>query len=173
MKEKLREYALIAEIISAIAVVAGLVFVGLQIQQGTEQSALNTRALETAAYQDLIEQILSINTVYDTDPYLDDLITRGVNRELTDEKQLGIYRGYAITVLRHADMACFQYQQGMLSKERLASAMAIFMTQVYIGQPEVYTSTIIPIINISPGLDECIALIEPMFSNLVSLRKTL
>jgi hypothetical protein len=73
MKEKLQEYALIAEIISALAVVAGLIFVGLEINQSTEQSALNTRALETAAYQDLIAQILAINTAYDTDPYLSNL----------------------------------------------------------------------------------------------------
>lgn len=44
MKEKLQEYALVAEIISALAVVAGLVFVGLEINQSTEQNALNTRA---------------------------------------------------------------------------------------------------------------------------------
>jgi hypothetical protein len=54
MKEKLQEYALIAEIISALAVVAGLVFVGLEIRQSTAQAEMNTRAIETAAYQDLI-----------------------------------------------------------------------------------------------------------------------
>jgi len=38
MKEKLQEYALIAEIISGIAIVISLVFVGIQIQQGTEET---------------------------------------------------------------------------------------------------------------------------------------
>lgn len=167
MKEKLQEYALIAEIISAVAVVAGLVFVGLEIQQSTEQSALNTRALETAAYQDLIAQILAINTAYDTDPYLSNLTDRGGRGELTDPGELNMYLGFAITLARHADMACFQYQQGILSEERLASAMAIFMNQIYIGQGNVMND-IAPVISIMPDLQDCIARVEPYFQTLPS-----
>ena len=162
MKEKLQEFALVAEIISALAVVAGLIFVGLEIRQGTEQSALNTRALETAAYQDLITQILEINNSYNIDPTLDGIISRGVNGELTDQVELGLYTGYAITVTRHADMACFQYQQGILSEERLASAMAIFMNQIYIGDQSV-VETISPVIDIMPGLRDCIETVGPYF----------
>jgi len=164
MKEKLQEFALVAEIVSALAVVAGLIFVGLEIQQSTEQSALNTRALETAAYQDLIAQILTINNVYDTDPYLSDVIIRGVKGELADAKELGLYEGYAITVTRHADMACFQYQQGILSEARLASSMAIYMSQIEIGQLEVRDS-LQPIIAISPGLQDYIDLVRPYFQD--------
>ena len=43
MKEKLQEYALIAEIISAIAIVLSLIFVGLQVRQGSEATDANTR----------------------------------------------------------------------------------------------------------------------------------
>ena len=41
MKEKLQEYALIAEIISAICIVLSLIFVGLEIEQSTKQSRIN------------------------------------------------------------------------------------------------------------------------------------
>ena len=44
MKEKLQEYALIAEIIGGIAIVASLLFVGVQINQNNkliEASAMN------------------------------------------------------------------------------------------------------------------------------------
>lgn len=38
MKQRLQEYALIAEIISAVAVLAGLIFVGLEISQSTDKA---------------------------------------------------------------------------------------------------------------------------------------
>jgi len=162
LKEKLQEYALVAEIISAIAVVAGLIFVGLEIQQSTAQSALNTRALETAAYQDLVSQILDINNVWDSDPYLADLTDRGIRGELTDPVEVSMFRSYAITVSRHADMACFQYQQGILSEERLASALAIYMNQIQLGDSDALNS-ISAITAILPGLQDCIELVRPYF----------
>lgn len=165
MKERLQEYALIAEIISAIAVVAGLIFVGLEISQSTEQSALNTRALETAAYQDLISQILTINNQYDSDPYLVDLSVRGYRGELTDPTEINMYWSYAVTLARHSDMACFQFQQGILSEARLASAMAIFMNQIYLGSGNLMQE-LEPIIAISPGLHDCIERVKPYFSGL-------
>jgi hypothetical protein len=57
----LQKWALIAEILGAVAVVASLGFVGYQLQQSNEQTALNTRALELAAYQQLIERISEFN----------------------------------------------------------------------------------------------------------------
>lgn len=48
MREKLQEYALIAEIIGAIAVVVSLIYVGFQIQQNTtERRADSIEALNT------------------------------------------------------------------------------------------------------------------------------
>ncbi|NNC50519.1 MAG: hypothetical protein HKN51_05385, partial [Saprospiraceae bacterium] len=42
MKEILEEYALIAEIISALAVVTSLIFVGLQIRSNTKATQAST-----------------------------------------------------------------------------------------------------------------------------------
>ena len=50
MKGKLQDYALIAEIIGGIAIVASLIFVGLQIQQST---SIN----RASSYQDFLEEI--------------------------------------------------------------------------------------------------------------------
>ena len=47
MKEKLQEYALLAEVISAIAIVISLIFVGFQINQGNLETALNTKAIQS------------------------------------------------------------------------------------------------------------------------------
>jgi hypothetical protein len=48
---KLEKWALVAEIVSAIAIVLSLIFVGLQVRQGASATALNTRAIEVAAYK--------------------------------------------------------------------------------------------------------------------------
>ena len=48
---KLKDYAFVAEILSAVAVVASLIFVGFQVQQQAEETALNTRAIQVGAYQ--------------------------------------------------------------------------------------------------------------------------
>jgi hypothetical protein len=118
--------------------------------------------LETAAYQDLVSQILTINNVWDSDPYLSNLTDRGIRGELTDPVEVSMFRSYAITVSRHADMACFQYQQGILSEGRLASALAIYMNQLALGNNNVLTD-IDRITAILPGLQDCIELVRPYF----------
>ena len=55
MKEKLQEYALLAEIFSAIAVVLSLIFVGLQIRQGAEETAANTAAIRSSVQLAMME----------------------------------------------------------------------------------------------------------------------
>ena len=158
MKEKLQEYALIAEIISALAVVAGLIFVGLEIRQGNEQSALNTRALEVASYQNLIEQILEINNLVIPDSQLMDLVIRGGAGELKSENEEGRYRRYILNIMRHADMACFQYQQGIISEERMIAVMGIYAGNVSYER-EFNDSTF-------PGLQSCLERARPFLNEL-------
>jgi hypothetical protein len=50
LKEKLQEYALVAEIIGGIAIVCSLPFVGVQIRQSAKVSEIN-------AYQELISRL--------------------------------------------------------------------------------------------------------------------
>lgn len=53
VKEKLQEYALIAEIVGGIAIVASLVFVGVQIQQ-------NTNVVRGATLQAITQQSMDL-----------------------------------------------------------------------------------------------------------------
>lgn len=162
MKEKLQEFALIAEIISALAVVAGLIFVGLEIRQSTEQAELNTRAIETAAYQDLIGQILQISNTVATDEELFDVFLRNQGGEVfTEQADIARFGLYAISVARHADMACFQFEQGAISEDRLVSAMAIFINVVW--PSENGRRGLANVMNSSPGLESCIELVLPYF----------
>ena len=60
VKEKLQEYALLAEIISAICIVLSLVFVGLQVRLGAEETAANSRALEANVRESMLNADLSL-----------------------------------------------------------------------------------------------------------------
>ena len=54
MKEKLQQYALVAEIVSALAIVLSLIFVGLQVKQGSEQTAANTEAIRSQVRESML-----------------------------------------------------------------------------------------------------------------------
>ena len=54
---KLERWALIAEIVGGVAIVLSLIFVGLQVRQSAEQTALNTDAIRADAIQSLVGQI--------------------------------------------------------------------------------------------------------------------
>ena len=54
--ERLQKWALTAEIISAVAVVLSLLFLAIQIRASTEQTILNTKAVQTAALQEHFAQ---------------------------------------------------------------------------------------------------------------------
>jgi hypothetical protein len=161
MKKKLKEFALVAEIISALAVVAGLIFVGLEIRQSSEETTLNTRAIETAAYQDLISQIIDINMSILSVEKLRDVYFLAQTEELTDQEDINIFGNYAISVARHADLACFQYQQGLIDEERLVATLAIFINIIWTNSNG--RDRIAPVLTSTPGLEDCIARVLPYF----------
>ena len=51
----------ITQIIAVVAVVASLIFVGLQVRQGAEQTRLNTRAVKAAASFEAMHSWASFN----------------------------------------------------------------------------------------------------------------
>jgi len=60
MKDNLQEYALISEIIGGIGIIASLIFVGFQVKQNAEETALNTRQMQSDAYTQLSINIANI-----------------------------------------------------------------------------------------------------------------
>lgn len=117
----------IAQLGSALAVVLSLVFVGLQVREASRQTALNTEALQLAAYQDLIGQIGELNRLL-VEPAAADLFERllAPDGDWAQFSQTDRRRGRSMLVLiaRHADMAYYQYERGVLSRDRLESALA-------------------------------------------------
>ncbi len=124
---KLQKWALIAEILGAVAVVVSLGFVGYQLQQSNEQAALNTRVLELAAYQQLIVGISEFNLTTIQSPDL-----RVVREKLESGAELSadeasILNAFLYLAYRHGDLAYLQYQQRMIDEERLRSGLGLLI----------------------------------------------
>ena len=134
--ENLQRWALVAEIVGGIAVVLSLVFVGFQIQQSSEETAINTRALQATAYQNLIAQIESMNTLIIQDPEFADLYNRMMNGESpanSVERQRIIT--FVTLSIRHGDLAFRQYQNELIDKESLDSVLAPLIAFLRLMEP--------------------------------------
>ena len=110
----------VRETLGFLAVVASMVFVGWEIR-------LNTRSAQVNAYQDLIGQISQLNTLAFENPefgtlLVDDAIFTGEAGPLTALEAAQV-NSYLWLLFRHGDMAFYQYERGLLSAERLRSAM--------------------------------------------------
>lgn len=111
--------------VSAIGVIIGLGFVGWELHQSTEQAELNTRAIEVAAYQDLIGQISNLNAFQIEDGDFAHVQSRFFAGDTTlTASELGQMRGFLWSLFRHGDMAFYQFERGLLDRERLESALS-------------------------------------------------
>lgn len=132
----LKKWALIAEIAGGIAVILSLIFVGFQIQQSAEETALNTRALEATAYQNLIGQIESMTTLIIQDAEFADLYNRmlnGKSPKSTVERQRIV--SFITLNIRHGDMAFRQFQQGLIDQESLDSVLTPLVNFLKLMEP--------------------------------------
>jgi hypothetical protein len=123
-------FKVIAEILSAVAVVASLAFLAMEVRETARQTELNTEALRVAAYQDLIGQIAQFNTTL-LDPALATLYRKmnepGANVAALSPVERVQADRILLLLVRHADMAYYQYELGFLSEARLESAVQPFL----------------------------------------------
>lgn len=118
MAKQLREFALVAEIIGAVAIVCSLIFVGLEIRQ-------NSRISEVNAYQELISQIALMNTLRVQDSEFAELFWRfDHGEEITDTSEYARVEAFLYMVFRHGDLAYRQYDNGLIQRDALVSALA-------------------------------------------------
>ena len=124
--DRAQKLKLVIESVSVLAVVVSLVFVGIEVRQASQETALNTKAAQVSAYQDLITQITDLNYLALTDQEWAALQADfGRSPEsVTDPVDRTKYDMYFFLLFRHGDMAFHQFEQGMLTEERLRSAMA-------------------------------------------------
>ena len=129
--QQLQKWALIAEVIGGLAVVVSLGVVAFELNQSTEQQELNTSALEIAAYQELINSIIEINTLSITVPELRQAVL--ISQDdlgSVSENDRRILDNHYMNVIRHGDMAYFQFQRGIIDESRLNSALAILLSML-------------------------------------------
>jgi len=124
MKEKLQEYALIAEIISALCIVLSLIFVGLQVQQGAEETAANTEALRSQVRQAMLETDIGI---LQSALIMPEVVTR---MDDLPENQRGVAFIWFNTMIRSREHYWEQYQQGLLDEAAYQSYMGIFVSNL-------------------------------------------
>ena len=129
--ENLQRWALVAEIVGGMAVVASLIAVAYELRQSTDQSILNTSALEIATYQDLTNNISDLNAIVIESSELADIFIRSVkDGDSLTENELMRFNTYIINLFRHGDMAYFQYERGAINQERLNSVLALLTSRL-------------------------------------------
>jgi hypothetical protein len=126
-------FTLLAQVASASVVALTLLFVGLQVREANRQTALNTVSLQVAALQELNAQITHFNELL-LDPQIAMVWEKMLDPNSHWPQFSVVERRQALALLymllRHSDMAYYQYAQGMLAEERLASALAPFVSGV-------------------------------------------
>ena len=117
--EKLRQWALIAEIISAVAVVLSLIFLAFQIRDGTQQTALNTQAVQATALQQHFQQHTALVLAQITNPELDSTLTKGQDGlgALTSDERTN-FIPFATSELRNHFVAYELMQSGLLPESQ-------------------------------------------------------
>ena len=123
----LQKWALIGEISGAVEVVVSLVFVGYQLKQSNEQAAQNTRALELAAYQQLVEGISNFNVLTIENIKLQVARQKLRAGEKLDSDEWEVINAFIFLAYRNGDLAYLQYQQGIIDEERLRSGLGLLV----------------------------------------------
>jgi len=118
---KLEKWALCAEIVSAIAIVLSLIFVGMQVRLGTEQTAANSRALEATVRESMLNADLSI--LQASLPYKNmQQFTPPANEEETNQQSM-----FAYMLERTRENYWKQHANGMLDEESYLSYRETFL----------------------------------------------
>ena len=118
---KLKKWALLAKILSAVAVVTSLVFVGLQINQSAEETALNTRVIQTSAYQDLTAQINALSALIIANPQFAELVQRGKPESPQEQRQLS---AFSLSMFRHGELAYLQFENDLINEDSLRNMLS-------------------------------------------------
>ena len=120
-RERLKD---LLESVGLLAVIASLIFVGIETRNGAVQAKLNTDALEMAAYQQLIDSINEQNALAIENPQLRHAIkkVRQGQSDLTEEEK-SVFDYWLWMRIRHGDMAFFQFERGAIDEIRLRSAL--------------------------------------------------
>jgi len=147
MKRSLSDYALIAEIVSAIAVVVTLIIIAYQLRLSASETALNTAAIRAQTYQDLAFEVSDNADVQLNNPALVELIVRTVQGEpYRNYEDQYVFITYLFSLFRKGSIAFGAYEEGLINDEELMSLLQLPRTHTITvaGKPiwELYGPTV-------------------------------
>ena len=116
---KLEKWALIAEIVSALAIVLSLIFVGVQVRQGNEETAANSRALEASVRESMLNVDLSFLQTQFQVPHIYRFRTEGIEPTDPDDKVQVLMLTYML--IRSRENYWNQHASGMLDDDTYRS----------------------------------------------------
>lgn len=119
MSQLLQEYALIADIISGLAVFTSLIFVGIQIKR-------NTQATQASTFQAIADLDINLLLTFGSSKELAHLIStyRDNPDSLTEEEHNHAFYLFGAEV-RHIENLFLQYENKMLSEKHWHSRKAL------------------------------------------------
>jgi len=118
MKEKLEQYAFLAQIISAAAIVVSLVFVGMQVRLGAQETAANSEAIRGQVRESMLaaDQNVLLNLM--DYPYL---IDQSWPLQTAPVEQQQRARLYFVSMMRSRENYWNQHQAGLLDDDTYQS----------------------------------------------------
>lgn len=117
----LKEWALVAEVISAAAVVISLIFLAVQVREGASQTAMNTEAVQASALQQYFQQHADVTFVRVVNPELRGVISKarnGLESLLQEENEM--FFPYASQQIRSFFVGYQMMQSGILPEDEWA-----------------------------------------------------
>ena len=120
MEQKKRKELL--EGIGILAIIGSLIFVGIETRLASKQTELNTRAVEIAAYQQLMSNITAANAQSVTSREAAAIIAAMREVPESDLTSSRISSAF-FQQFRHGDTAFFMYERGVIDEARLQSSL--------------------------------------------------
>ena len=166
MKKTLTDWANVAEIIGAFAIVLSLIFVGVQISQNAEETALNTRQIQAAAFSDLTNSLNLINHILIENPETRDVYIKVKNgQELTPNEE-ELFQAFVRNFGQLSELAWQQYESGIISETNLKLAIVPLVANIWLF--EHFRETYINSAPKSDGFLEYLVSLPPDPSSLIS-----
>jgi hypothetical protein len=110
------------EAIGFLAIIGSLYFVGVETQNSATQTALNTQAVEIAAYQALTANIAEMNGIALADKNAAAIMVQmrdgGPDRAQNMQLMSAFFMQF-----RHGDIAYFMYERGVIDEARMRSTL--------------------------------------------------
>lgn len=116
---RLEKWALLAEIVSALAIVISLIFVGVQVRQGNDETAANSRALEASVRESMLNVDLTFLQTQLQLPHIYTLRAEGIYPTDPDDAVQVLLLTYML--IRSRENYWNQHASGMLDDDTYRS----------------------------------------------------